>query len=345
MTSSTISATCWYYDGKVPEARAATLIDTGNDVFLQTEEFKRFYARESLSVSPRVGRAGRFVGLTDGGQCFCTDHAFLDRLPQEFAEEGLVAWLEDHLAVAIGSIVLVAAILLFGYYYVLPAAAQSLLTRIPIETEAQFGRKVLNWFDDNRWMGPSQIAPARRNSLAVSFRRMSEELTLSPRMQLEFRNSTHIGPNAFALPGGIIVMTDQLVELAGSDEEILAILAHEAGHAEKRHAMRQILQGSFVALAVATVTADANTVGAAFTGLPAVLLEKKYSRELEREADEFAFHLLQEHDISPGHFADIMERLEREVGTIRTFSFLSTHPLTEERIEKARTAAGHGSAD
>ena len=83
--------------------------------------------------------------------------------------------------------------------------------------------------------------------------------------------------------------------------------------------------------------------------LPAVLAQAKYSRDFESEADDFAFHLLHEHAMSPEAFATVMERLETKCGCKPgVLDFLSTHPVTGERIKRARAAAkdpaspGHG---
>jgi predicted Zn-dependent protease len=161
---------------------------------------------------------------------------------------------------------------------------------------------------------------------------------MSPHIRLEFRHSELLGPNAFALPGGVVVMTDQLVELAGSEEEILAVLAHEIGHVEERHSLRQVLQSSGIALLAATVTADAATVSTAVAGLPVILAQTSYSRGFETVADEFAFDLLRRNSISPAVFADFMERLGADSQLNEDLSFLSTHPVTSDRIERARAA-------
>jgi predicted Zn-dependent protease len=177
-----------------------------------------------------------------------------------------------------------------------------------------------------------------QDALVERFGELHRGLPMSPHIRLEFRHSEILGPNAFALPGGVIVMTDQLVELAGSEEEILAVLAHEIGHVEERHSLRQILQSSGIALLAATVTGDAATVGTAVAGLPVILAQTSYSRGFETVADDFAFDLLRRNSISPAVFADFMERLDTDSELYEDLSFLSTHPVTSDRIERARGA-------
>jgi predicted Zn-dependent protease len=327
-----------YYDGRSPVPRDVSLSFGDGEVSLSGNDISRTCPASRLVVSPRVGSADRFIAFPDGGQCQCADHSSLDLLPQEVRSEGPVAWLEERFAVAVASVAVTVCVLLLAYFYGLPAAAESVVARIPVETEVRLGRNVLDWLDDNVWFEASRVDQETRDSLTERFGELHLGLTMSPHISLEFRHSELLGPNAFALPGGTIVMTDQMVELAGSEEEILAVLAHEIGHVEERHSMRQILQSSGIALLAATVTADAATVSTTVAGLPAILAQTKYSRSFETEADEFAFAMLKRNNISPGVFADLMERLDTDNELYESLSFLSTHPVTSDRIKRARAA-------
>lgn len=339
MNISDITLEGIYYDGETPVARPAILVFNENEVSLKSGDITRSYAFNTLYVSPPAGHADRFIALPDGGQYQCTDQPLLDRLPQEIRSEGPVAWLEDRVSVAIASMVIIVCALFFGYFYGLPAAAESIVKRIPIETEVSLGHNALTWFDDNKWFDATSISQDQQGNIRNRFNRLHKDLSISPHIKLEFRSSEFIGPNAFTLPGGTIVITDKMIEFAESDKEILAILAHEIGHAELRHSTRQILQSSFVAMAAATITADAATLSTAVAGLPLILAQTKYSRDFEREADNFAFDLLGRHGISTEEFADIMERLDNGNNITNKFSFISTHPVTDERIKRARESS------
>jgi Zn-dependent protease with chaperone function len=126
---------------------------------------------------------------------------------------------------------------------------------------------------------------------------------------LEFRAGGMIGANAFALPGGIMVVTDEIITLSKNDNEIIAVLAHELGHVKQRHAFRQSLQGVLAGLILAAVTGDVSSVG---SGLPAALMQMSYSREHELEADGFALSALQKACLPPKAFADILQRLQNQ---------------------------------
>jgi Zn-dependent protease with chaperone function len=293
-----------------------------------------------MTVSPRTGRADRFITLPDGAQFQCADHEVLDTLPQESSSEGLVAWLEERWGIALTCVAIIAAMLLVGYFYGLPAVANHVATRIPIKTQHALGQQALDWLDSNKWFGPTQLEKEKQGRIREDFKVLCGDLPFKDYYRLEFRNSSFIGPNAFALPGGTIVITDDMVKIAQSEEEVLAILAHEIGHVELRHTMRSILQNSAVAVVAAAVTSDAASLSVAVAGLPVLLAQTKYSREFETEADDYGFNLLKKRNYSPAAFASIMERLaEKHKEKRHRYSFISTHPITEERVERARAAA------
>ena len=143
------------------------------------------------------------------------------------------------------------------------------------------------------------------------------------------------GANAFALPSGVIVFTDALIELAQDDREIIAVLAHESGHLEQRHALRTVLQNSVALVALALITGDVSSATAFGGALPAFLLQNRFSREFEREADAHAVAVLRRAGIDPALLATMLERLTKSTGEPdpKLLHYLSTHPSTPERIE------------
>jgi Zn-dependent protease with chaperone function len=337
MTDAAIAAT--YFDGRVPVGNRIRVVFTADAVVVGRDDGERTYARAALRVSPRIAGADRFITLPDGGELQCPDDARLDTLPSAVRSERLVSWLEQRWAVAVGCIGAVVATVVWGYLVVVPAAATAAAERIPIETEAVLGEQALAWLD-RQMLEPSQVPRFDIELVRQRFAWLCAGLPFERHYRLEFRRLWTV-PNALALPGGIIVLTDGLIDLAQDDDELLAVLAHEAGHIELRHPMRAVLQGSAVAVAAATLTADAATVSAAVAGLPALLANARYSRELESAADDYAMALLGRKGISPEAFAAILERLVGEDhGLERAFGYLNSHPVTADRIARARGAAG-----
>ena len=329
-----------YFDGYRPVGLPILLSLLDQEVTLTGAGMAKAYSTSLLTVTPRIGKAYRFVALPDGGQVQCADHPCLDLLASDSPTEGPVAWLEERTGVAVGCVVLIVMLLLCAYAFGLPAAADWAVTKVSKETEQSLGKDAFAWLDNKRWFQPSDLDETRLIRIQTIFSRLVSGLKMEPGYHLEFRHSKRMGANAVALPGGIIVITDEMVLLAASEDEIAAVLAHEIGHVELRHAMKQVMQSSAVAVIAGAVTNDASSFTVAVAGLPALLAQTEYSRECETEADEFAFKLLKQHHISSAAFASLMERLSKDHADEEKYtSFLSTHPVTAERVKRARQAS------
>lgn len=136
-----------------------------------------------------------------------------------------------------------------------------------------------------------------------------------------------------------MIVTDDLVDLATDADDVVAVLAHEVGHLEGRHGVRAVIRGALVSALITLVVGDVSALAAA---APAALLNARYSRDLEREADADAVDALRRAGIRPTRLADMLERMEaghakagRESPT-GAFAYLSTHPTTEERLRTLR---------
>lgn len=329
-----------YFDGTRPLSIPARLDFDHHQVRLTTESVSDDFTVDQLNVSARVGASERFIALPNGGQFLGADNVFLDDLPQDSPSEGLVAWLEQRWMVALGCVVIVFAMLVAGYIFGLPAAAEYLSARIPVQTEATLGAQALSWLDDNGWLKPTALDSDERKEISDGFEGLYQGLPFEKHYRLYFRSSRFIGPNAFAFPGGTIVITDKMIETAATNDEVMAVLAHEIAHVELRHTLRSILQGSAIGLIAATVTADAASLSGAVAGLPVMLAQTKYSRKFEAEADDYAFGLLKQRGYSPKAFADLMERLSNEQPKSKgPLTWISSHPATSQRVDKARAAA------
>jgi Zn-dependent protease with chaperone function len=91
----------------------------------------------------------------------------------------------------------------------------------------------------------SKLPLERQQSLTQQFEDLvllAQELNYPhiDNMQLLFRDGGSVGANAFALPGGTVIATDQFIQLSENDDEIIAVLAHEIGHVRHQHSLRQI---------------------------------------------------------------------------------------------------------
>lgn len=146
-----------------------------------------------------------------------------------------------------------------------------------------------------------------------------------------------MGPNAFALPNGDVVIFDQLIRLAENDDEVAGVIAHELGHVAHRHGLRQLIQSSVVSFVVGIYLGDVSSVAAS---LGALVLESRYSREFEFEADAYAARTMVAAGRGTEPLAAMLERLEKSHDASGSagagWSGLSSHPETAERIARLR---------
>ncbi len=290
--------------------------------------------------SGRLGNTPRHLHFRDGSQCETDDNDAIDRL---FAEQGaglggrlLHLWESRYgyvLAALAATVVIIWALVNYG----LPGLAREVAFALPASTEQAIGQGALEQMDAS-FFQPSQLSPERQKALQALFRQATSSLEGAGGYRLELRSSKLVGPNAFALPSGHIVMTDALVELAANDDELLAVLAHEIGHLRQHHLLRRVLQDSATALVIIAVTGDVSTMTSLAAAAPTLLLRSKFSRDFEREADDFALDFLERRGIPASAFSDILLRMEdKRGGKSGSFpDYLSSHPATEERAARAR---------
>ena len=298
--------------------------------------FIREYRLSEVKMSRRIGNLTRTISFPDGCLFESEDNDAIDRYLETVGKHKLsrqVHTLERgwHWVAAAVLITIAAAWLFIAVG--LPALASSVAHRLPPEVDDQLGRDGLALMD--KWIfEPSELALARQTELQDRFAGLADHADIDRNLTLEFRSGGDIGPNAFALPSATIVMTDELVALAAHDKELAAVLAHEIGHVEGRHSLRLILQDSFVALMFAVVLGDVTSITGLAGALPALLVQNKFSRSFETEADDYALTLMEQAGIEPHYFGDILRRMEASHGSSDLPDFLSTHPATDQRTRR-----------
>lgn len=152
--------------------------------------------------------------------------------------------------------------------------------------------------------------------------------------------------NAFALPGGFVVINSGLILKAKSADEMLGVLAHELSHVTQRHGMRNIIAASGSFLLVQALMGDSAGILATLAASAPFLLSQAYSREFEVDADEKGVDLLLRAKINPQGLVDFFTHIKREEEealniiedenqraiAAATLGFLSSHPATDDRI-------------
>lgn len=339
-----------YYDGRTSARRTVRLTLEGNRLLVAGEGVEITTDLAGLVISPPLATARRSVRFPSGALCEVSDTRFMDELLRRQGRgrgAAVIHRWERSLPLALVALVVTVAVVWGFVAYGIPAMAERVARAVPPATEVSLGRETLAMLDKLVFTA-SRLPDSRRQVLKAHFSRMTRELPFAAGYRLEFRRSDALGANALALPSGIIVVTDRLVEMATSDHELIGVLAHEMGHVRSRHALRHVLQNSATGLVVAAITGDITSVTSLAATLPTALIDASYSRSFEMEADDAAVEYLKRRGIPLKSYAAMLGRLEAEhrkksgeSGTKEKKSlgdYFSTHPVTEERIRRVMEA-------
>ncbi|WP_412552942.1 M48 family metallopeptidase [Shimia sp. MIT1388] len=149
--------------------------------------------------------------------------------------------------------------------------------------------------------------------------------------ELLFRDVPDMGPNAFALPGGTIVVTDQLATDFGQDADVIAgILGHELAHTLQDHGLKQLYRSLSVYVLLAMIAGDLGPVLEDIALEGQLLVRLSFSRNHEAEADKIGVRLASEAGFDGKGLARFFQALEAEQLDL---PWLSSHPSFESRIE------------
>lgn len=150
------------------------------------------------------------------------------------------------------------------------------------------------------------------------------------RYKLKFHVVKDDSINAYALPSGDIVIFTGLIKKSNSPEEVAGVLAHELNHIYQRHSTKRIVKRFGLSILLAVILGD---LGTTLDLIGGDLASLKFDRDEEREADKKGLELLVKSKINPTGMVDFFKKIhEIDKNLPKAFSFISTHPNTEERI-------------
>jgi Zn-dependent protease with chaperone function len=288
----------------------------------------------------RTRHGRRQILLRGGGVLSFPDAVAFDAWAEAVGQRsGLVARWQLSGRLALLSLALLVVLIGTGWRWGLPWASDRLVERIPVSAEQPIGEQAMALFDQ-QWLRPSRLSEAEQRAWRSRFdgmlaaARRAGMRDVPEHLQLSFRQTgASLGPNAFALPGGQMCVTDELIELLRDEPDaVLTVLAHEVGHVRHRHGLRMGLRAGVTAVVAALWLGDYSSL---LNGLPVVLATSAYSRDHEREADAYARELARRGGADPARIAVFFQRVREKYGeaaaTPLAIAF-SSHPADGERI-------------
>ncbi|MDE1996562.1 MAG: M48 family metallopeptidase, partial [Rhizobiaceae bacterium] len=290
--------------------------------------------RSDVEISPRVGSVPRRITFGNESVFATRDNDAIDSYLNSRGEKrsGFVHRLEivrpRMIAFALAIMVLASAV----YHFALPALVEvAVLVTPPVVPELMSAATLKTM--DQVALSPSKLSEDQRRAIMQSFAKLAAHAEGgAEHYKLNFRSGGIIGPNAFALPDGNLVLTDELVTLAGGDTEMItAVLGHEIGHVEYKHSLRQLYRAAGFAGLVMLIAGDVGSGVQDVLTQGGGLLALSYSRSAEAEADRRSVELMAAAGMDSTALYRFFDVLETKLNDHSSTSMLSTHPGTPER--------------
>ena len=151
--------------------------------------------------------------------------------------------------------------------------------------------------------------------------------------------------NAFALPGGAVMVTDDLIALAKTPDELAAVISHEAAHVERRHVMQAVWRSLGLGLVLDAVVGGGSGAGQQAVLLAGSVADLRFSRSAEREADVRGQQLLEANGLSSQGMAPFFQRIAAKAegpGAVAVKELISSHPDSQRRAQESAARARPG---
>lgn len=255
------------------------------------------------------------------------DAAFINKIKVFRKENGHVNWYEQlinsgfkmHMVLAM----LILALIGLTYVYVIPWFGEKSVVIIPESYDDALGSSFVE-----QSLLFSEVDSVKTKSLNA----FAKELQLNNTKPLHFIYVNEDIVNAFALPDGTIVVYSGIVNKMKDYDELVALLGHESAHVNNRHAMKMLCRNLSGYIFISAILGDANGVMAVIGDNVNSLQSLSFSRKFEEEADLKGLQIVTKNKVDPKGMSNLFKRLQSN-GTMSIPQFLSSHPITEERIK------------
>ena len=291
-----------------------------------------------LRIDPPLGSAPRKLKFPDGAVFETQDHHEVEALTGD-TRGSILHRYERFSPGLIGVVLACVAAAWVIYRYGLEIMVAAAIAATPAALIEEIDAGTLQTIDFTM-AEPSQLSEDDKAKVEKIYQRLVR--TLPQQVQDErsfdllFRDMPGMGPNAFALPGGTMVMTDAFVEDFGSPDVIAGVLGHEIGHVVEDHGLKRLYRSLALYLLITLIAGDVGPILEDIVLEGNVLLSLSFDRDQEREADEFGLTLAHAARFDPHGLKQFFEALQQEYGA-EPPQWMSTHPSHASRIEAIET--------
>lgn len=321
-----------YYNGKQNRAHDAVLSVEEGHLCLQYDDSQTdYFALHQIDYIAGVGKVLPALELPHDARVEFLTPDIPDWLPLKHKHllHHVMSFEKSWKWVGVG-LVTVLFVMVAMFKWGIPVASYHLAHALPEKTLQEAGNQAERLL--TKLTAPSELPPQRQQAITALYHKLQYKQPAT----IRFRKGGRLEANAFAIPNNTIVLTDELVQLAQNDEQILAVLAHEQGHLHHRHSLQQVFRGVGMSVFLLVITGDS---GDLLQTLPTMLVSAQYSQNFELEADLYAVNELKRLNLSPKHMADMLTHLHQAHGHDNddeesTLQIISTHPALQERVKQ-----------
>ena len=325
MTKSTF---CIFYDGNSSLPHNIELFFNSEKASLFFDTAPQTYSKWELKAVT-FEKKGAALNLQHGDNptqnIVVEDAQFISLLLEAKAKAGNQNWynalishgLGIHIAIAISILGLIG----LSYVYFIPWVAEKSVAVIPESYDIRLGKLA---FEQNMYFTKVDSVKTR------ALNEFASTLNLNNTKKIQFTVVDSPIINAFALPDGNIVIYTGIINEMKDYDELVGLIGHEVSHVNNRHSMKMICRNLSGYLFVSAILGDANGIMATIGDNVNSLQSLSFSRKFEHEADAEGFKIVVQNNINPKGMSNLFKRLDKSTDFIP--EFLSTHPITKERI-------------
>ncbi len=358
-----------YFDGVSAQSYPVTVSLRGSSVLITPSASPgnsgRLEPLAGLTISTALGNTPRTITLADGATLVVRDVAGLAALlAQTGRTDSVISRAQTMLPLVIASIVALGGLAIAGYIWGVPWAGQKIAHALPEQVLRGISAgsidlvKRMGFEDSNlpatqreeiirEFLAMKTPGDTQKTAPHVRIGSTAGQLTESGR--IHFMRAGEFGANAFALPDGTMVITDEIVKLSRNRDQLLSVLCHELGHVVHRHGAQLVVEGGIVAAFIGLYLGDFSTV---VSGAVGTLASSHYSRAAETQADDFAIAMMRANGRDPKALAAMLARMDDDYRAKKKVEeksgkaqgkgwedYFASHPATKERIARIEAMA------
>ncbi|SFR34627.1 M48 family metallopeptidase [Litoreibacter janthinus] len=292
-----------------------------------------------VRIDAPLGSAPRKVSFPDGAVFETTDHAAIEALTGK-TRGSMLHHYEGFNARLFGVVAICLAAAWVLWRYGLDIMASVAIAFTPPVVIEQIDVGTMQTIDFTM-AEPSKLSEEQRSEVESVYRRLvsslPQEVQARHSFDLLFRDMPGMGPNAFALPGGTMVMTDAFVKDFPQPDVMAGVLGHEIGHVVEEHGLKRLYRSLSTYILIAFLAGDVGPILEDVVLEGNVLLSLSFSRAQETSADEFGLTLSDEAGFDPSGLKLFFEKISKEYAGGEPAQWMSTHPSSTERVKAIDT--------